>query len=178
MTHAVWELRQYTLHPGKRDALIELFEREFVTGQAACGIDVIGTFLDLDAPDRFVWIRSFYDHLQRDVALRAFYGGPVWRAHRTAANATMIDSDDVLQLRPLGAPDLRPGRGPLHAVIRAAPATIHAGPGVFARFETDPSPNGFPALPVRSGSYTVALGRGAAPAGALRLAPTKTSKLR
>lgn len=27
------ELRQYTLHPGKRDTLIELFDREFVETQ-------------------------------------------------------------------------------------------------------------------------------------------------
>lgn len=32
--------------------------------------------------------------------LAAFYGGPIWRAHRDAANATMVDSDDVLLLRP------------------------------------------------------------------------------
>ena len=32
--------------------------------------------------------------------LGEFYGGPVWKAHRDAANATMIDSDNVLLLRP------------------------------------------------------------------------------
>jgi hypothetical protein len=32
--------------------------------------------------------------------LAAFYDGPVWRRHRNAANATMVDSDDVLLLRP------------------------------------------------------------------------------
>ena len=33
-------------------------------------------------------------------ALRDFYGGSVWKTHREAANATMIDSDNVLLLRP------------------------------------------------------------------------------
>ena len=32
--------------------------------------------------------------------LQNFYGGPVWKAHREAANATMVDSDNVLLLRP------------------------------------------------------------------------------
>ena len=36
----------------------------------------------------------------RAVQLGEFYGGPVWKAHRDAANATMIDSDNVLLLRP------------------------------------------------------------------------------
>ena len=31
----VLELRQYTLHPGRRDELVALFEREFVEPQEA-----------------------------------------------------------------------------------------------------------------------------------------------
>lgn len=94
------ELRQYTLRPGARDTLIELFDREFVEPQEALGISVIGQFRDLDDPDRFVWLRGFPDMPSRARSLAAFYGGPVWKAHREAANATMIDSDNVLLLRP------------------------------------------------------------------------------
>jgi len=36
----------------------------------------------------------------RAQALKDFYGGPVWKPHREAANATMIDSDNVLVLHP------------------------------------------------------------------------------
>ena len=96
----VVELRQYTLHPGKRDTLIELFDREFVEPQEALGIRVIGQFRDLDGPDRFVWLRGFANMAARGASLPAFYGGPVWAQHRNTANATMIDSDDVLLLRP------------------------------------------------------------------------------
>ena len=42
------ELRQYTLHPGKRDVLIDLFDRELVESQEALGMKVIGQFRDLD----------------------------------------------------------------------------------------------------------------------------------
>lgn len=94
------ELRRYTLHSGQRDVLIELFDRELVESQEALGMSLIGQFRDLDYPDRFVWLRGFQDMPSRAQALTAFYGGPVWKAHRDAANATMIDSDDVLLLRP------------------------------------------------------------------------------
>lgn len=96
----VIELRQYTLKPGQRDVLIDLFDREFVETQEAVGIRVIGQFRDRDRPDRFVWMRGFADMNSRALALDAFYGGPVWKAHRDAANATMIDSDNVLLLKP------------------------------------------------------------------------------
>lgn len=94
------ELRQYTLKPGQRDVLIDLFDREFVESQEAVGMKVIGQFRDLDDPNRFVWLRGFPDMPARAQGLAAFYGGPVWKAHREAANATMIDSDNVLLLRP------------------------------------------------------------------------------
>jgi quinol monooxygenase YgiN/uncharacterized C2H2 Zn-finger protein len=99
-THSpIVELRQYTLHPGRRDDLIELFDREFVESQEAVGIQVIGQFRDLDDPNQFVWLRGFNDMSAREQSLNAFYSGPVWKAHRNAANATMIDSDNVLLLR-------------------------------------------------------------------------------
>ena len=113
------ELRQYTLHPGKRDVLIDLFDREFVEPQEALGMKIIGQFRDVDNPDRFVWLRGFSDMSLRARALSDFYGGAVWKAHRDAANATMIDSDNVLLLRP--AP---PGSGfCLTKKIRAASST-------------------------------------------------------
>lgn len=98
-TSPIVELRQYTLHPGRRDTLVELFDREFVESQEAVGMEIIGQFRDLDDPDRFVWLRGFQDMVGRKESLEAFYGGLVWKKHAAAANATMVDSDDVLLLR-------------------------------------------------------------------------------
>jgi len=94
------ELRQYTLHSGKRHVLIDLFDREFIEPQEALGMKVIGQFRDVENRNRFVWLRGFHDMVSRRQALQDFYGGPVWKAHREAANATMVDSDNVLLLRP------------------------------------------------------------------------------
>ncbi|MFD7555560.1 NIPSNAP family protein [Streptomyces sp. NPDC059835] len=165
------ELRQYTLHPGARDTLIDLFEREFVTGQEAAGITVGGRFRDLGDPDRFVWLRGFPDMEARERALHAFYGGPVWQAHRVAANATMLDSDDVLLLRGPGfgateAPDAPNPAGPVAVTIchpldlaafaghferRLRPALTAAGTPPLAVHRSEHAENTFPALPVRTG---------------------------
>jgi hypothetical protein len=101
--YPVIELRQYTLRPGQRDVLIGLFDREFVESQEADGMAILGQFRDLDDPDRFVWIRGFPSMPSRARSLASFYGGPAWKAHSAAANATMIDSDNVLLLRPATA---------------------------------------------------------------------------
>jgi hypothetical protein len=122
----VVELRQYTLQPGARDTLVELFERGLIEPQEAVGMHVIGQFSDLDDPDRFVWLRGFADMDRRAQALQAFYGGPVWQQHRDAANATMVDSDNVLLLRPA-----RPGSGFAPAAqARAAFGGEARAPGV------------------------------------------------
>lgn len=98
--HPVYELRQYTLHPGRRDALIALFEDRFIEPLERDGMQVPAHFRDLDNPDRFAWFRRFDDMDARGRALPAFYReNPVWKQYRNDANATMIDSDNVLLLR-------------------------------------------------------------------------------
>jgi hypothetical protein len=118
----VIELRRYALHPGRRDELIDLFERKFIEPQEALGMRIVGTFRDLDDPDRFVWLRGFDDLSARADALAAFYGGPVWRRYRDDANATMVDSDDVHLLRPAGAHDSFAQSQSPRAAPDAAPA--------------------------------------------------------
>jgi hypothetical protein len=59
----VIELRQYTLRPGQRDILVELFDNEFVDPLETAGMQVIGQHHDLDRPDMFVWLRGFSDLL-------------------------------------------------------------------------------------------------------------------
>ena len=74
--YPVVELRQYTLRPGQRDVLIDLFDRELVESQEAAGMTIVGQFRDLDDPDRFVWIRGFPSMPSRARALCAFQTGP------------------------------------------------------------------------------------------------------
>jgi hypothetical protein len=197
----VLELRQYTLHPGKRDVLIELFERALIEPQEAAGMRILGQFRDLDRPDRFVWIRGFPDMPGRAKALSAFYGGPVWKAHREAANATMIDSDDVLLLRPRAPGFPAPGREQSPTMVvaticlrpfeaEAAPLVTEAGGRPLATLETEPAENDYPALPVRTGEDVVVwlssfdsperfrVRRLPAQVQHLRLAPTARSLLR
>jgi hypothetical protein len=109
----VIELRRYRLQRNARETLIDLFEREFLETQDAAGMSVLAQFRDLNDTDAFVWLRRFEDLPQRAEALRTFYTGPVWAQHCDEANGTMVNSDNVLMLRPLGdaaVPSLlRPG---------------------------------------------------------------------
>jgi hypothetical protein len=171
------ELRRYALRPGQRERLVELFDREFVETQEAVGMEILGQFRDLDNPDSFVWLRGFSDMETRKRGLEAFYGGPAWKANAAAANATMIDVDNVLLLRPLVGLELdtdrraaregtalppgllavtiyplgRAGAGEFPAFFsrELEPALRQTGGLVMATYVTERSENTFPALPVR-----------------------------
>src|ERR1035438_473225 len=176
---SVVELRQYTLRRSQRETLISMFENRFQDSLNATGSHVIGTFRDLDDPDRFVWMRGFGSMPARQEALRSFYKGELWQANRVAANATMVDSDNVLLLRPYA-----PGQGfsEPSTAQRSAPGVISAtiyylgtvdsmqfaqffeasilphltdlGVRPIARLVTEEAPNNYPDLPVREHDRT------------------------
>lgn len=189
MRCSVLELRRYTLRPGARETLVELFDRAFVEPQEAVGMAVLGQFRDLDDPDAFVWLRGFADLEARRRGLSAFYCGPVWARHRDAANATMLDSDDVLLLRADPPVVHEPGQRTTRQDAPELVLTVHhlpSGaqvPAPSGAWRTEHAVNAFPALPVREDAEVlVGLGDLPAPATALRterfrLSPTSRSLL-
>ena len=179
----VLEFRRYTLLPGARDVLIDLFERHLIAPQEELGAQIIGHFRDLDHPDRFVWLRAFRDLPSRRRALEAFYSSEVWGAHRDAANATLVDHEDVFLLRPPAGTDLRHGlthvrppdgerRGVFTSAVwqLAAPLSADAVTSFGCRLErlvqdsrgtwdtlllTEPTPNNYPRLRIREGEDVI-----------------------
>ncbi len=177
---SIVELRQYTLYPGKRDTLIDLFEGDLLDPQEEMGAELIGQFRDLENPNRFVWLRGFPDMPTRGRTLEEFYNGLIWKAHREKANATMEDSDNVFLLRTAW-----PGSGFFlrrrvavetgHSKTSLVTATIchfesmpndnfleffreslrpvlaRSGAPSLAAFVSESSPNNYPRLPVREG---------------------------
>ena len=168
----VVELRQYTLRGGQRDQLINLFEHQFIEPQEVVGAQILGTFRDAEDADRFVWMRGFRDMSQRHAALEEFYGGQVWQANKAAANATIIDSDNVMLLRPLaGSGGLLVPRGSTpNGILRISihnlagvsseafteffnttmrPLVAEAGGTILAELISETQSNDFTRLPVR-----------------------------
>jgi hypothetical protein len=128
-----------------------------------------GYFRDLNDRDRFVWVRGFPDMPTRAEALEAFYTGPVWKEHSKEANATMIDSDGVLLLRPARDDTdedfMAPGLvvagihhfdepvddGFVERFERVLAPELERAGSILGTYVTQPSENNFPALPVREG---------------------------
>jgi hypothetical protein len=184
----VIEFRRYILKEGEREHFAEYFESYFPEAFQQMGAIAFGQFFERKNPVGFTWIRGFKNTDARAIINAGFYYGPLWREHASTMNSLMLDSDNVLLLRPLSAergipvlPSVDPvkerkgAQGVVVAQIFAVkPNSIDAfakqAEATFASYRaagareagvlvTLDVPNNFPQLPVRTdGPYLVWLG--------------------
>jgi hypothetical protein len=174
------EFRQYVITPGHRGRMVELFDTHFAETQDALGLPILGHFRAADDHDRLVWLRGFPDMASRPDRLGAFYGGPVWAEFGPEAIALVAGYDNVQLLHEAtpgsgiaAEPHLRPPPGaalgtgavvattyrlanPANAAfIAQVQALLHSLPAgaLLGSYVGDPTPNNFPALPIREGEH-------------------------
>jgi len=90
------EVRSYRIKPGRREEFIKLFETRAVPAQRTHGIKIIGPFLDVENPNKFVFLRSFPSLEERDRMKEAFYGSELWKNELEAIAMPLLDSYDVI----------------------------------------------------------------------------------
>jgi hypothetical protein len=182
------EFRRYTIKEGEREHFATLFESYFPEAFQQMGAILFGQFFERKNPAGFTWIRGFKNTDARAIINAGFYYGPLWREHAATMNSLMVDSDNVLLLRPLttarGVPVLpavdpikeeKGSRGLVIAQIfpvkpNSVDAFAQQAEETFASYRaagvreagvlvTLDVPNNFPQLPVRTdGPYLVWLG--------------------
>jgi hypothetical protein len=97
----VIDFRRYTVKQGEREHFAEYFESYFPEAFQQMGAIVFGQFFERKNPVGFTWMRGFKNNDARAVVNAGFYYGPLWREHAFTMNSLMVDSDNVLLLRPL-----------------------------------------------------------------------------
>lgn len=75
---AFYELRQYTIRPGKMEAWLDLIEKEIVPRQTAVGMVISGSFRGESDDSVYVWLRRFNDEAERERLYAAFYESDDW----------------------------------------------------------------------------------------------------
>lgn len=183
----VVEFRRYQTSPGEREHFTAYFDALFPEAMQQLGALVLGSFHERGSTTAFTWLRGFHTLSDRPIANAAFYYGPVWKEHRTAVNALLPDSDDVMLLTPLPGrsvmvlPAVDPVQEPAGATGLVVAEIFSVKKGSvddfarqaeprFARYraagvrelgllQTLDVPNNFPQLPIRQdGPFLVWLG--------------------
>jgi hypothetical protein len=88
------EVRTYRVKEGRRAEFIEFFETQAVPAQLAAGMKVHGPLLDVENPNKFIWLRGFPSLEDRERMKNAFYGGVLWTDHLEAIAMPMLDGYD------------------------------------------------------------------------------------
>lgn len=94
------EVRSYRIKPGRREEFIEFFENRSIPALRAYGMNVVGPFVDLENPNKFVWLRIFPSLEERERMRDAFYGGDPWKSELEAIAMPMLESYDVVLCEP------------------------------------------------------------------------------
>ena len=89
-------MRSYRIKPGRRDEFIEFFEKRSIPALRSYGMNVIGPFVDLENPNKFVWLRIFPSLEERERMRDAFYEGDPWKSELEAIAMPMLESYDVI----------------------------------------------------------------------------------
>jgi hypothetical protein len=88
------EVRTYRIKPGRRDEFIKFFETRSIPALRSHGIKVLGPLLDLENPNKFVWLRSFPSMEERDRMKNSFYESELWKNELESIAMPMIESYD------------------------------------------------------------------------------------
>lgn len=90
------EVRSYRIKPGRRKEFVELFVTRAVPALQSHGMRILGPLLDLENPNKFVWLRGFPSLEERDEMKNAFYESDLWRNELEAIAMPMLESYDVI----------------------------------------------------------------------------------
>jgi len=92
---AFYELRQYRMRPGKRDAWVKLMEEEILPFQISKGMVIAGMFCGEEDKDLFVWLRRFESEAEREQLYAAVYDTDVWKNDIGPRVGDLIDREQI-----------------------------------------------------------------------------------
>jgi hypothetical protein len=92
---AFYELRQYRMRPGQRDAWVKLMEEEIVPFQTSKGMVIAAMFCGEEDKDLFVWLRRFESEEERERLYDAVYQSDTWKNDIGPRVGDLIDREQI-----------------------------------------------------------------------------------
>jgi hypothetical protein len=92
---AFFELRQYRMRPGQRDAWVKLMEEEIIPLQTAKGMVICASFVGEEDKDLYVWLRRFESEEERERLYEDVYQSDVWKNDIGPRVGELIDREQI-----------------------------------------------------------------------------------
>jgi hypothetical protein len=88
-----FELREYRIKDGKRERWVQLMEEKIIPFQVSKGMVAVASFVALDEPDLYVWIRRFENEEEAERLYKEVYESDYWKTEIKPAADDMLDRD-------------------------------------------------------------------------------------
>ena len=90
-----FEHREYRIKDGKREEMVKLMEEKVIPFQVSKGIVIIGSFVAVDNPDLYVWIRRFESEEEAERLYKEVYESEYWVNEIRPQVAEMLDRESM-----------------------------------------------------------------------------------
>jgi NIPSNAP len=94
-----FELRQYRIKDGERERWVKFMEEEIIPFQVERGMVIVGSWIDQEAPDHYIWLRRFESEEQRKALYQAVYEDPKWNNEFKPRIDEMLDRTKMIVTR-------------------------------------------------------------------------------
>ena len=92
---AFYELRQYTIRPGKMSEWLEFMQNSIIPLQVSKGMVISASFQGEEDDSVYVWIRRFESEKQRVKLYADVYESDYWKNDVTPRVTELIDRDAI-----------------------------------------------------------------------------------
>ena len=92
---AFYELRQYTIRPGKMEAWLRCMEEEIIPFQVAKGMVITGSYRGETDDSVYVWMRRFESEAEREQLYKTVYESEHWKTVIAPKVAELIDRSTI-----------------------------------------------------------------------------------
>jgi hypothetical protein len=94
-----FELRQYRIRDGKRDAWVKLMEERIIPFQVSKGMVFVASFVSMDEPDLYIWIRRFESEEEAKRLYSEVYESEYWLREIKPVADGLLDRDRTIITR-------------------------------------------------------------------------------
>ncbi len=96
---AFYELRQYTVRPGKMAEWLEIMENEIIPFQVGKGMVITGSYRGEEDDSVYVWMRRFESEEERERLYAAVYESDTWKNDISPRVGEILDRDAMVVTR-------------------------------------------------------------------------------
>ena len=100
----LFEFREYSCLPGKRDTWVKYMEETIVPFQTSKGVVILGMWVSETDPDLYYWLRRFENEAERVRIYDAVYKSDIWVKEMGPAVGLLIDRTKIKVTRMLPTP--------------------------------------------------------------------------